>query len=153
MLQGFLRNHKKKLIIIFIMSTILIVGVSIGNQYRNKKLYNKQTVMAKEYLESGDYNQAIESYEIALTMKNGDKESLSVGLAEAYIGNNEYDKALEILRGNYEIGSGNVIKEKIEEVTLKNQTMNMNELFLLEMYTFPMKNTIKLYWSMKMLKR
>lgn len=119
MLQGFLRNHKKKLIIILIMSIILMVGVSIGNSYRNNRLCNNQTVMAKEYLESGDYNQAIESYEIALTMKNGDKESLSVGLAEAYIGNNEYDKALEILRGHYEIGSGKVIKEKIEEVTLR----------------------------------
>ncbi|HHU72788.1 MAG TPA: tetratricopeptide repeat protein [Clostridiales bacterium] len=119
MLQGFLKNNKKKVIIILIISIILMVGASVGNSYRINKLYNKQTVMAKEYLKSGNYSQAIEYYERALTMKNSDKKSLSIGLAEAYIGNNEYDKALEILRGHYEIESGNVIKEMIEEVTLK----------------------------------
>lgn len=75
--------------------------------------------MAKEYLESGNYNQAIEYYETALSMKNSDKELLSIGLAEAYIGNNEYDKALEILRRRYEIVAGKSVKEKIEEVTLR----------------------------------
>ncbi|HHX12513.1 MAG TPA: tetratricopeptide repeat protein [Clostridiales bacterium] len=119
MLQGFLRNNKNKFVVILIVSISLILGVSISNGYRNNKLYNKQTVMAKEYLESGNYNQAIESYETALTMKNSDKELLSIGLAEAYIGNNEYDKALEILRGHYEIDTGRIIKEKIEEVTLR----------------------------------
>lgn len=119
MLQGLLGNNKNKVIVILIISISLIVGFSIGNGYRSNKLYNKQTVMAKEYLESGNYNQAIEYYETALTMKNSDKELLSIGLAEAYIGNNEYDKALEILRGRYEIGIGDRVKEKIEEVTLR----------------------------------
>lgn len=119
MLQRFLKNNKIKIIAIFVIGMSLMMGLFIYNRYRNNILCNKQTVMAKEYLESGDYNQAIEHYENALTMKNSDKELLSIGLAEAYIGNNEYDKALEVLRVYYEVTAEKSVKEKIEEVTLR----------------------------------
>lgn len=119
MLQGFLKNNKHKVIVVFVISMSFIVGLYICNRYRNNRLYNKQTVMAKECLESGDYNQAIDYYEAALTMKNSDKELLSIGLAEAYIGNNEYGKALEVLRVRYEVSAEKSVKEKIEEVTLR----------------------------------
>ena len=51
-----------------------------------KEKCDKQTVMAQELLESGNYNEAIEAYQKAMSMKYGDEELLSVGLAEAYAG-------------------------------------------------------------------
>jgi tetratricopeptide (TPR) repeat protein len=50
-------------------------------------------------------------------MKNSEQEGLSIGLAEAYVGIEDFEKALEVLRNCYQKTSGIAVKEKIEEVT------------------------------------
>lgn len=119
MFHGVLRTKESKIIIAVVALILLITGIFIFNHYNVKRKYEEQTVMAKEYLKAGSYEQAIDAYLRAMKMKNSNKELLSVGLAEAYIGVNNYDKALEVLRTSYKENSGKAIKEKIEEVTLK----------------------------------
>ena len=92
--------------------------------YSVRKSYDEQTVMAGEYLEAGNYEDAIVAYNKALSMKYGDKEVLSIGLAEAYVGLNNYDKALEVLRNRYQVRGTITIKEKIEEITAKRTEYN-----------------------------
>lgn len=114
-----LRTKESKIMIALLTLIVLITGIIIFANYRTNKKFEEQSVMAKEYLEAGNYEQAVEAYLKAMSMRNSDKELLSIGLAEAYLGVNNYDKALEVLRNSYQDKGGNTIKEKIEEVTLK----------------------------------
>jgi tetratricopeptide (TPR) repeat protein len=98
---------------------ILVAGIFAFNGYVTRKKYEEQAVMAEKYLEAGNYEQAAEAYLKAISMKNSDKELLSIGLAEAYVGMNQYDKALEALRSRYQKTGGNKVKEEIEEVTVQ----------------------------------
>ena len=75
--------------------------------------------MAQDYLEAGSFKEAQEAFQKALSMKYGDKEILSIGLAEAYGGVHDYDKALEVLRDRYEVKKTTAVKEKIEEITTR----------------------------------
>lgn len=104
---------------ILIVSTVifLLVALFIYNSYILRKRYEEQAVMAEEYLQAGSFEEAQEAYQKALSMKYGDKELLSIGLAEAYGGVHNYDKALEVLRSIYEVEKTTAIKEKIEEIT------------------------------------
>ena len=117
MLRGVLRTKVGRIIVLILILVLGIIGIFIFKKNRDSRWYEKQAVMAQQFLEAGNYEQAIEAYHKALSMKDSDQEYLSVGLAEAYIGINNYDKALEVLRNCYKKTSGNAIKEKIEEVT------------------------------------
>lgn len=119
MLFGALRTKERIIIIALAALIVLAAGMFTVNHLSAKKKYEEQAVMAEEYLSAGNYIQAIEAYRTALSMKNGNKELLSIGLAEAYVGVNDYEKALEVLRDCYQKTNGVALKEKIEEVTLK----------------------------------
>ncbi|MBE5965741.1 MAG: tetratricopeptide repeat protein [Lachnospiraceae bacterium] len=117
MLRGVLRAKVGKIIVLILILILGIMGIFLFKKNRDSRRYEKQTVMAKQFLEAGDYEQAVESYQKAISMKGSDQEYLSMELAEAYIGINDYDKALEVLRNCYKKTAGIAIKEKIEEVT------------------------------------
>ena len=104
---------------ILIISAVifLLAAFLIYNSYITRKRYEEQAVMAEEYLEAGRFEEAQEAYQKALSMKYGDRELLSIGLAEAYGGVHNYDKALEVLRSIYELEKTTAVKEKIEEIT------------------------------------
>lgn len=114
----FLRN-KKRWIIIMSAFIFLLAAILIYDAYIARKRNKEQTAMAQEYLESGNFEEAIRAYQKALSMKYGDRELLSIGLAEAYAGIHNYDKALEVLRSRYGIEQSIAVKEKIEEITAK----------------------------------
>ncbi|NLK28455.1 MAG: tetratricopeptide repeat protein [Clostridiales bacterium] len=119
MLHGVFDAKGKKIsVAVFVLLAVIIGFAAIGKIKENRQ-YEQQTVMAEQFLEAGDYEQAVEAYQKAMAMKLSDGERLSIGLAEAYIGVNEYDLALEVLRNCYEKTSGVQIKEKIEEVTVR----------------------------------
>ena len=103
---------------------IVLAMILIYKTYSVRKSYDEQTVMAGEYFENGNYNEAIIAYNKALSMKYGDKEFLSIGLAEAYVASNNYDKALEVLRNRYQVSGTIAIKEKIEEITAQRTEHN-----------------------------
>lgn len=117
MLCGVFRTKEGKVISVLLVLTVMIIGGFIFKNYSANRQYEEQAVVAEKYLQESNYEQAVSAYIKALSMKNSDRELLSIGLAESYIGVNDYDKALEILRSCYQDTSGIMIKEKIEEVT------------------------------------
>ncbi|NLO09738.1 MAG: tetratricopeptide repeat protein [Clostridiales bacterium] len=119
MISKILRWNKKRWIIITSALIFLVGTLLIYNAYISRKRYEEQAVMAQEYLEAGSFEEAQEAYKKALSMNYGDKELMSIGLAEAYAGVHNYNKALEVLRSIYEVEKTTVVKEKIEEITSK----------------------------------
>lgn len=119
MINRILGWDKKKWLLIFFAFALLAAALLIYNSYISRKSFEEQAVMAEEYLAAGDYERAQEAYQKALSMNYGDKEQLSIGLAEAYAGVHNYDKALEVLRSIYEVKKTMAVKEKIEEITSK----------------------------------
>lgn len=117
MLRGAFRTKEGKIITVILAIVLIFAGVFAYKSFKANKQYEEQTVMAEKFLEEGNFEQAVDAYVKALSMKNSDQELLSIGLAEAYIGVNEYEKALEVLRSCYQKTSGIKIKEKIEDVT------------------------------------
>ena len=123
MLCGALQTKERRIMIALLALILLVLGIITYYTFELRNNYKEQAVMADEYLEAGNYEQAIEAYLKAMSMKNSKRELLSIGLAEAYCGTNNYDKALESLRNSYQQNGGveikKKIKEKIEEVTAK----------------------------------
>lgn len=119
MFRETLRTKERWLIIALAALIVLAIGIYAVNYMTYKKKYEEQAVMAENHLKACNYEQAIEAYIKALTMKNSEKELLSLGLAEAYAGINDFEKALEVLRSSYQKSGSIKAKEKIEEVTLK----------------------------------
>ena len=119
MINRILHGSKKRWILIVAAVILLFIVLYVYNDYSSRKRYEEKAVMAKEYLDSGSFEKAQEAYREALSMDYGDKELMSIGLAEAYAGVHDYDKALEVLRSRYEIHKTTEVKEKIEEITAK----------------------------------
>ncbi len=114
---GSLRTKEKQILLALIAIILIMAGIFAFLGYVTNKKYREQAVMAEEYLKAGDYEQAVQAYLKAMSMKNSNQELLSLGLAEAYVAMNHYDKALEVLRNQYIKKGANSIKEKIEEVS------------------------------------
>jgi tetratricopeptide (TPR) repeat protein len=117
MLRGVFRTKELKIIAAILGLFVITIGIIVFTSYSENRQFVEQAVMAENYLKSGSYEQAIEAYLKALSMKGSDQQLLTIGLADAYVGNNDYDKALSVLRSCYQKTSGIKIKEKIEEVT------------------------------------
>ncbi len=116
MYHSIFRTKERKVVgAILGLAVIIILLIIITSSTRGVK-FVEQAVMAENYLNAGSYEQAGEAYKTALTIKGSDQEALTIGLAQAYVGLNNYDKALEILRSGYEKLSSDKIKGKIEEV-------------------------------------
>lgn len=111
--------NKKRWALILSFFIILVAAILTYNSYLARKKYEEQNVMAQEFLNSGSFEKAIEAYQKAMSMKYGDRELLSIGLAESYAGIHNYDKALEVLRSRYEVRKTTAVKEKIEEITAR----------------------------------
>ncbi|MDD3173726.1 MAG: hypothetical protein PHF63_08720 [Herbinix sp.] len=119
MLAGVFRTKERKVIIVSMVIVIMMIGIFIMIDYSDNKRFKEQAVMAENYLEAGNYEQAVEAFQKAMSMKDSNQQLLTIGLSDAYVGMDEYDMALEVLRSCYEKTSGNKIKKKIEEVTSK----------------------------------
>lgn len=119
MINRIFHLNKKRVVIIISTFIFLLACILVYNAYITRKRYEEQTVMAQEYLATGSFEEATIAYQKALSMNYGDKELLSIGLAEAYAGINNYDKALEVLRSRYNVEKTNAVKEKIEAITVK----------------------------------
>lgn len=73
---------------------------------------------AENLLSAGDYKNAVQAYKSALEDKSHD-EMLTIGLANAYIGLDQYDKALEVLRSCYKVKPSKRLSEEIEVISVK----------------------------------
>ncbi|MDF2485332.1 MAG: hypothetical protein K0R46_1500 [Herbinix sp.] len=116
MFCGVFRTKERK-VIAGILGIVIVIGfIMIGTASKSGKI-NEQAVMAENYLNAKSYEQAVEAYQKALSVKDSDQETLSIGLAEAYMGLEDFDKALEVLRACYQRISTAKLEKKIEEVT------------------------------------
>lgn len=111
------RTKERKIIAIIMAFAIVIISLFAIYGYLRNKSFIEQAVMAENYLNAGSYEQAVEAYQKVLSMKDSDKQLLIIGLAEAYAGLEDYDKALEILRSFYMKNPDIKVKEKIEKIT------------------------------------
>jgi len=116
MFHGGFQTKERKVITAILGLIIVVIGIFVFKNFTENNRFVEQAVMAENYLKAGNYEQAIEAYLEALSAKGSDAEFLSIGLADAYIGLNDYDKALEALNSYYQKTSGIKIKKKIEEV-------------------------------------
>ncbi len=127
MFFGMLRTKEKRILFALIAIIIIMAGIFGYLGFITNKRFEEQAVMAEKYLQAGDYEQAVQSYLKAISMKSSNQEHLSIGLAEAYMGMDNYDKSLEILRDSYMKSGSNAMKEKIEEVTAKKTDYEFNQ--------------------------
>lgn len=110
---------KERIIITVFVGVITIIGTILIIQHAEDRYHMDHAVMAENYLKAGNFEMAVKAYQSALLAEGADNQFLSAGLADAYVGMNEYEKALEVLRICYQATSGSIVKEKIEEVTEK----------------------------------
>ncbi len=118
-MRGGLRTKDRMIIAAIMGLLVIIIGGCIFAGYLQNKQFHELAVIAENYLKAGSYEQAIQAYEAALSTKDSDEEYLTIGLAEAYVGIQDYTTALEVLRSYYQKTSGMSVKEKIEEVISK----------------------------------
>jgi tetratricopeptide (TPR) repeat protein len=116
-LRRIFRTKEGKIIAIIVAFAIVIISLFAIYGYLRNKSFMEQAVMAENYLNAGSYEQAVEAYQKVLSMKGSDKKLLTIGLAEAYAGLEDYDMALEILRSFYMKTPDIKVKEKIERIT------------------------------------
>ncbi len=120
MLKRELDSNKIKILIPLLALLVMLLGLFVLFNHISNKRYEEEILIAESHLNTGSYGKAIEAYNKALKMrKNQLDEELTLALAEAYAGNKDYEKALEILRGYYTKSDSILIKEKIEETTCK----------------------------------
>lgn len=117
MLSWIFRTKERIVIALITGLTIAALAISLFRSSLADKTSLQQAVMAENYLKAGNYEQAAQAYTKAIAGGNGEDQHLSVGLADAYVGLNEYDRALDALRLCYQKTVGIKVKEKIEEVT------------------------------------
>lgn len=111
-------KNKGKIIGIIIM-LILIVVFLIGGFvfYKNSDAVRvrKQLDLGEKYLAELDYDQAIVAYETVIEIEPMNVEAY-LGLADAYIGKDDYESALTVLQKGYNLTADDEIKAKIDEI-------------------------------------
>lgn len=127
MLHGVFRTKEAKIVTAIIGLFAITILIFVITRKENDKQFLEQAVLAENYLVAGNYDKAVEAFQKAISMKKGDEEQLYMGLADAYVGMENYDKALEVLRIYYQKSAELIIKEKIEEVTSEKTEFEFNK--------------------------
>lgn len=116
---------------VVIIAVIVALIFMISSSGKKKKNYEDQVNQAEQYMSDSEYDEAIEAFREAIEI-DGDSEDAYLGLADAYIKNQEYRKAAEVLQqGSKATGSQKRIEEKKEELydiapELKDEFENSN---------------------------
>ncbi|MGF7144366.1 tetratricopeptide (TPR) repeat protein [Anaerotaenia torta] len=116
MSSGIFRTKERTAVVVILGIAAIIFGFILINHESKNNRINERAVMAENYLNAGSYELAVAAYQEALAMKDSDRETLSIGLAEAYAGMKDYDKALETLRAAYQKLSTEKLEKKMEEI-------------------------------------
>ena len=113
-------NNKKKIAGIGIISAIIVMlsSIFIYASVVKPQKYSEYIDLGNKYLLEENYEEAILAFEKAIKIDAKSTEA-RVGVAKAYIGNNELDKAIEILEEAQEIDktSEELLKEILEILT------------------------------------
>lgn len=110
-------NNKKKIAGIGIISAIIVMlsSIFIYASVVKPQKYSEYIDLGNKYLLEENYEEAILAFEKAIKIDAKSTEA-RVGAAKAYIGNNELDKAIEILEEAQELDKTNetLLKEILE---------------------------------------
>jgi len=124
-----MRNKKKTLIVAGIAVVAVIAAVMIGivayNNSTPVKL-SKQLELGQKYLSEQDYEQAIVAYQAAIEIDPMASDAY-LGLADAYIGQGDLEKAAEVLQTGYDATADERLKDKQEEVTAEIERIKAEE--------------------------
>lgn len=112
------RAKEGKILIWGLFVIFIVVIFSLQNSYFSKKAFKEQTIKAENLMSAGDYKNAVLAYKSALSGR-GHNEQLTIGLANAYAGLDQYDKALEVLRTCYKENPSKRLCEEIEGISTK----------------------------------
>ena len=92
--------------ILILILTFILVAVLISGSKGNK--LNEQLNLGEKFLSELDYEQAIAAYEQAIVIEPKSVEAY-VGMAQVYVAQNDYAKALEVLdKGYSETGEASI---------------------------------------------
>lgn len=119
MFHELFRTKERKIFGVFLGVVLIIILGLVINRASDGNRQLEKAVIAENYLNAKSYEEAVKAYQNALADKGGNEEQLSIGLADAYVGLKEYDKALEVLNSCYQKKATDQLKKKIEEVTTK----------------------------------
>lgn len=112
------RAKEGKILIWGLFVIFIVAFFSLQSNYFSKKAFKEQTIKAENLMSAGDYKNAVLAYKSALSGK-GHNEQLTIGLANAYAGLDQYDKALEVLRTYYKENPSKRLCEEIEVISTK----------------------------------
>ena len=113
----------KKNIIIIIIAAVLLIGggitaIAVVNSHSASSGVSDDLQLAERYLSEQNYEQAVIEFQKVLEIEPMNVEAY-LGLADAYIGLGETDKAIEILQEGLEKTGDERIKDKLDALTKK----------------------------------
>ena len=101
--------------VVLVVIAVVIIGIIVYSNSAPVKL-SKQLELGQKYLTEQDYEQAIVAYQVAIEIDPMASDAY-LGLADAYIGQGEYEKATEVLQTGYDITADERLRDKLAEVT------------------------------------
>ncbi len=121
--RGF--SSKRNIIIIVIAALLAIVTITtiVAVNSTNAVSQDEQSSLqlARRYLSEQKYEQAIIEFERVISINPWNVDAY-LGMADAYIGMGEYDKAEEILRKGYEVTGDSALLNKINSLSGGNRS-------------------------------
>lgn len=102
------------IIVVLVVAAALIILFTINSSGKGDKL-QEQLELGQKYLNELDYVQAIIAYETAIEIDPMSVDAY-LGLANAYVAQGEYEKALEVLQSGYNLNSSDVLNTMIQKV-------------------------------------
>ncbi|MCM1217670.1 MAG: tetratricopeptide repeat protein [Lachnospiraceae bacterium] len=114
---------------VFIVAGIVIlialaVGIGIYNTPANR--LKRQFDLGNRYLEEMNYEQAVIAFESAIEIDPISVDAY-LGLAEAYVGKDDYESAIDALQRGYELTGDEEIKIRLDELTLRMDGVNQKD--------------------------
>jgi len=122
-------SKKKVLTIVGIAVLAIIMAVFIGIIAYNNSIpvkLSKQLELGQKYLTEQDYEQAVVAYQAAIEIDPMNVDAY-LGLADAYIGQGDLEKAAEVLQTGYDATADERLKDKLEEVTTEIERIKAEE--------------------------
>lgn len=124
------KKRKRNIIIASVAACILILaGVAVFAMNMGDAAGDKNLAEGQEYLDAGDYDQAIASFE-AVMKEEPESVEARLGLADAYVGMEEYSAAITYLDEALDINdiSLDAYGKKADIYTKLDQTYELNKL-------------------------
>ena len=113
-------RKKNRMFPIFLLAGLLLVVIGVlvflifASGGKGKE-YDEQLKLAERYLDELDYDKAIAAYKAAIEIDPAKPEAY-LGLAEAYVAQGKYQKAIDVLEDGYEKTGDERLADKIAEI-------------------------------------